>query len=110
MARIIAPNKYDIEISALPEMINMPRLSVFINAIIVLNGFGTATSLLIASSDFILSLFKNLLSLDYTGILLDKRFWITSMYIHIYILYFYYFFYIYTNKLDPFFIIYYVIY
>ncbi|ORX87659.1 hypothetical protein BCR32DRAFT_289145 [Anaeromyces robustus] len=77
IAKIIAPNKYDIKISALSEMINMPKWGVFINIIIIFNCFGTATSLLIASSDFILSLFKNLLSSDYTGILLDKRFWIT---------------------------------
>jgi len=58
-------------------MINMPKFGFFTNVVILLNGFGTATSLLIASSDFILALFKNLLSDDYTGIFVDKRFWIT---------------------------------
>jgi len=77
VAKIIAPNKYDIKISNLSEMINMPKFGVFTNVAIILNCFGTATSLLIASSDFISSLFRNLLSDDYTGILLDNRFWIT---------------------------------
>jgi len=78
IANIIAPNRNDIKISQLSEMINMPKLGIFINSVIALNGFGMATSLLIASSDFVLSLFKNFLSVDYTGILIDKRFWITS--------------------------------
>jgi amino acid permease len=77
IAKIIAPNKYDIKISALSEMLNMPKLGIFTNLIIILNCFGTATSLLIAASDFVLSLVKNGLSSDYTGVLLDKRFWIT---------------------------------
>jgi len=77
IANIIAPNRNDIKISQLSEMINMPKLGIFINSVIALNGFGMATSLLIASSDFVLSLFKNFLSVDYTGILIDKRFWIT---------------------------------
>jgi len=77
IANIIAPNRNDLKISQLSEMINMPKLGIFINSVIALNGFGMATSLLIASSDFVLSLFKNFLSVDYTGFLVDKRFWIT---------------------------------
>jgi len=77
VAKIIAPNKYDIKISSLSDMINMPKFGMFINITIILNCFGTATSLLIAASDFVLSLSKNLLSSDYTGILLNKHFWIT---------------------------------
>jgi len=84
IAKIIAPNKYDIKISALSEMLNMPKLGIFTNLIIILNCFGTATSLLIAASDFVLSLVKNGLSSDYTGVLLDKRFWITSKFGNIY--------------------------
>jgi len=79
IAKIIAPNRLDIKISTLSEMINMPKFGVFTNIVIVLNGFGTATSLLIASSDFILALFRNLLPNDYSGILLDKRFWISMI-------------------------------
>ncbi|ORX46691.1 hypothetical protein BCR36DRAFT_405632 [Piromyces finnis] len=78
-AKIIAPNRFDIKISTLSEMINMPRFGIFTNIVIILNGFGTATSLLIASSDFMLSLFKNLLADDYTGILINKHFWITMV-------------------------------
>jgi amino acid permease len=55
----------------------MPKFGMFTNLVIILNGFGTATSLLIASSDFILFLIKNVLSSNYTGIFLEKRFWIT---------------------------------
>jgi len=82
IAKIIAPNKYDIKISSLSEMINMPKFGMFTNLVIILNGFGTATSLLIASSDFILFLIKNVLSSNYTGIFLEKRFWITSKLIY----------------------------
>jgi len=76
-AKILAPNKYDIKISTLSDIMNMPKLGMFINFSIILNGFGTATSLLIAASDFILSLTENLLPSGYTGLFLDKRFWIT---------------------------------